>query len=346
MAEELRKTLEGLLRKAGLWLDEDVLKEGIRLFSQALMELEVEEHLGAGRYERIAERAGYRNGYREREWDTRVGTIDLKVPRVRDGSSFPSLLDPRKRAERALVSVVQEAYVHGVSTRRVDDLVQALGMQGISKSQVSRLCQELGDEVEKFRCRPLGSEYPYLWMDATFLKVRQDGRVVSQAVVIAIGVKASGERAVLGWDVGPSEDGAFWLQFLRGLKARGLGGVQLVVSDAHQGLKDAIATVLAGTAWQRCRVHFVRNVLALVPKTAAEMVAATIRTVFMQPDAQSTREQWRNHPQVDSLCQAPTGNEWRCLLGACQFRRWSGGCRALVGREGRGGRRSPRGSGP
>jgi putative transposase len=225
-------------------------------------------------------------------------------------------------------------------------LVQALGMQGISKSQVSRLCQELGDEVEKFRCRPLGSEYPYLWMDATFLKVRQDGRVVSQAVVIAIGVKASGERAVLGWDVGPSEDGAFWLQFLRGLKARGLGGVQLVVSDAHQGLKDAIATVLAGTAWQRCRVHFVRNVLALVPKKAAEMVAATIRTVFMQPDAQSTREQWRNHPQVDSLCQAPTGNEYCCLLGECQFRRWSGGCRALVGREGRGGRRSPRGSGP
>jgi putative transposase len=296
MAEELRKTLDGLLRKAGLWRDEDVLKEGIRVFSQALMELEVEEHLGAGRYERIAERAGYRNGYREREWDTRVGTIDRKVPRVRDGSYFPSLLDPRKRAERALVSVVQEAYVHGVSTRRVDDLVKALGMQGISKSQVSRLCQELGDEVEQFRCRRLTEEYPYLWMDATFLKVRQDGRVVSQAVVIAIGVKASGEREVLGWDVGPSEDGAFWLQFLRGLKARGLGGVQLVVSDAHQGLKDAIATVLAGTCWQRCRVHFVRNVLALVPKSAAEMVAATIRTVFMQPDAQSTKEQWRNHP--------------------------------------------------
>ena len=285
-----------------MWQDEDVFKEGIRLFSQALMELEVEEHLGAGRYERIAERAGYRNGYREREWDTRVGTIDLKVPRVRDGSYFPSLLDPRKRAERALVSVVQEAYVHGVSTRRVDDLVKALGMQGISKSQVSRLCAELGDEVEKFRCRRLTEQYPYLWMDATFLKVRQDGRVVSQAVVIAIGVKASGEREVLGWDVGPSEDrvpsGCFWLQFLRGLKARGLGGVQLVVSDAHQGLKDAIATVLAGACWQRCRVHFVRNVLALVPKSAAEMAAATIRTVFMQPDAQSTKEQWRNHPQV------------------------------------------------
>src|SRR6185437_6907619 len=243
MADELRMALAEVLRKAGVE-KADFLREGVRVLAEELMAMELSEHVGAERHERTADRTGYRNGYRERPWDTRVGTVELRVPRVRDGSFFPSLLEPRRRAEKALVAVVQEAYVHGVSTRRVDDLVQALGMQGISKSQVSRLCAELGDEVEKFRCRRLDEQYPYLWMDATFLKVRQDGRVVSQAVVVAIGVKASGEREVPGWDVGPSEDGAFWLQFLRGLKARGLGGVQLVVSDAHRGLKDAIATVL------------------------------------------------------------------------------------------------------
>jgi transposase-like protein len=219
--------------------------------------------------------------------------VELRVPRVRDGSFFPSLLEPRKRAERALAAVVQEAYVQGVSTRRVDDLVQALGMTGISKSQVSRLCQELDAEVERFGTRRLDSAYPYVWLDATFVKVRVGGRVVSQAVVIALGVRQSGEREVLGLDVGPSEDGAFWLQFLRALVARGLSGVQLVISDAHQGLKGAIAAVLGGAGWQRCRAHFVRNALALVPKTASQMVAATIRTVFVQPDAASAREQWR-----------------------------------------------------
>ena len=249
--------------------------------------------VGAERYERALTRTGQRNGYREREWDTRVGTIELQVPRVRDGSFFPSLLEPRKRAERALVAVVQEAYVQGVSTRRVDDLVQALGMTGISKSQVSRLCQALDGEVERFRSRRLDGPYPYVWLDATFVKVRDQGRVVSMAVVVAIGVRASGEREVLGLDVGPSEDGAFWLQFLRSLVARGLSGVKLVISDAHQGLKGAIAAVLQGAGWQRCRVHFVRNALALVPKTAAQMVAATIRTVFVQPDAEAAREQWR-----------------------------------------------------
>jgi transposase-like protein len=212
---------------------------------------------------------------------------------VRDGSFFPSLLEPRKRAERALVAVVQEAYVQGISTRRVDELVQTLGLTGISKSQVSRLCQALDAEVERFRTRRLVGPYPYVWLDATFVKVREAGRVVSQAVVIAIGVRGSGEREVLGVDVGPSEDGAFWLQFLRSLVARGLDGVQLVVSDAHQGLKGAIAAVLAGAGWQRCRVHFVRNALALVPKSAGAMVAATIRTVFAQPDAASAQEQWR-----------------------------------------------------
>jgi putative transposase len=236
---------------------------------------------------------GYRNGTRERTWDTRVGTIELQVPRVRDGSFFPSLLEPRRRAERALVGVVQEAYVQGVSTRRVDDLVQALGMQGISKSQVSRLCAELDNEVERFRTRKLVGPYPYVWLDGTFVKVRENGRVVSQAIVIAIGVTNSGEREVLGLDVGPTESGAFWLAFLRSLVARGLGGVKLVVSDAHAGLKAAIASVLQGAVWQRCRVHFIRDVLGLVHKDAQQMVAATIRTVFVQPDAAAARHTWR-----------------------------------------------------
>ena len=293
MAQDLSMALTELLRKAELERDADFLREGVRVLSQALMELEVTQHLGADRHERTPLRTGQRNGYREREWDTRVGTIELQVPRVRDGSFFPTLLDPRKRAERALVAVVQEAYIQGVSTRRVDDLVQVLGMNGISKSQVSRLCKELDAEVEQFRNRRLEGSYPYVWLDATFLKVRRQGRVDSMAVVIAIGVRDSVEREVLGLDVGPSEDGAFWLQFLRALISRGLTGVQLVVSDAHLGLKGAIAAVLQGASWQRCRVHFVRNALALVPKSAAPMVAATIRTAFVQPDAASAREQWR-----------------------------------------------------
>jgi transposase-like protein len=293
MADELRMALLELLRKADLERDADFLREGVRALARELMELEVTQHVGAERYERAAERTGQRNGYRERAWDTRVGTLELRVPRVHDGSFFPSLLEPRKRAERALVAVVQEAYVQGVSTRRVDEQVRALGLEGVSKSQVSRLCRELDAEVERFRTRRLDGPYPYVWLDATFVKVRQGGRVVSMAVVIAIGVRSSGEREVLGLDVGPSEDGAFWLQFLRGLVARGLGGVQLVTSDAHQGLKGAIAAVLQGAAWQRCRVHFVRNALALVPKAAVQMVAATIRTVFVQPDAAAARETWR-----------------------------------------------------
>ena len=299
MADELRMALGELLRKAQAERDADFLREGVRVLSQALMDLEVTQHVGAERYERVAERSGQRNGYRERTWDTRVGTIDLRVPRVRDGSFFPSLLDPRKRAERALVAVVQEAYVQGISTRRVDHVVHALGLQGVSKSQVSRLCQDLDAEVERFRTRRLGGPYPYVWLDATFVKVREQGRVVSQAVVLATGVKASGEREVLGLDVGPSEDGAFWVQFLRGLVARGLSGVQLVISDAHEGLKDALRAVLQGASWQRCRVHFIRNALAYVPRSAAPMVAATIRTVFVQPDAAGAHEQW--HRVVETL---------------------------------------------
>jgi putative transposase len=295
MADEVSMALDELLRKAQISDDVDFLREGVRALAEALMELEVTRHVSAGRYERTPERRGERNGTRERRWDTRVGSIALRVPRVRDGSDFPSLLEPRRRAERALVAVVQEAYVQGVSTRRVDELVQALGLSGISKSQVSLLCQELDAEVERFRTRPLSETvYPYVWLDATYLKARSSGRVVSQAVVIAIGLNAAtGQREVLGLDVGPSEDGAFWLAFLRGLLARGLVGVQLVVSDAHEGLKAAIAAVLHGASWQRCRVHFVRNALALVPKSAAQLVAATIRTVFAQPEPEMARQTWR-----------------------------------------------------
>jgi transposase-like protein len=291
MADDFRMALEELLRKAEVE-DPDFLRDGVRVLAQELMDLEVSQHLGVQRYERSPERRGHRNGTRERPWDTRVGTIELSVPRVRDNSYFPSLLQPRKRAEQALVAVVQEAYVHGVSTRRVDDLVQALGMTGISKSQVSRLCQALDAEVERFRTRRLEGPYPYVWLDATFPKVRTDGRVVSMALVIAIGVNARGEREVLGLDVGASENGAFWLTFLRSLVARGLSSVRLVISDAHEGLKGAIAAVLHGASWQRCRVHWLRNAMALVPKSAQQMVGATIRTVFSQPDVLGTREQW------------------------------------------------------
>ncbi len=267
MADELRIGLTELLRKAHIEGDAEFLKEGVRALSQALMEMEVEEHIGATRHERTPGRKGQRNGYRQRIWDTRVGAVELSVPRVRDGSYFPSLLEPRRRAERALSAVVQEAYVHGISTRKVDELVKALGMTGISKSRVSELCEQLDEEVERFRNRELEGPYPYIWLDATYLKSRQDGRVVSTAVVIAVGVKAeTGEREVLGLDVGPSEDGSFWLTFLRSLVTRGLKGVRLVTSDAHRGLKGAIEAVVQGASWQRCRVHFMRNALSLVPK--------------------------------------------------------------------------------
>ena len=259
MADETRIALEGLLRKAQLEGDADFLREGVRVLTQALLELEVSQHLGAEKHERTPERTGQRNGYREREWDTRVGTVELRVPRVRDGSFFPALLERRRRAERALVAVVQEAYVQGVSTRRVDDVVKALGLDGISRSQVSRLCSELDAEVERFRMRRLEGEYPYVWLDATFLKVRRDHRIQQAALVIAVGVRSTGEREVLGLDLGPSEDGAFWLSFLRTLVARGLSGVQLVASDSHEGLKRAIAATLHGAGWQRCRVHTVRT---------------------------------------------------------------------------------------
>jgi transposase-like protein len=264
--------------------DGDVLREGVRVLAQALMDTEVTALVGAERHERSEDRTGYRNGTRVRTWDTRVGTVDLAIPKVRPGTYFPSLLQPRRRAEQALLTVVQEAYVHGVSTRKVDDLVKALGLDGISKSEVSRICAELDPVVEAFRTRPLVGEHPYVWLDATYHKVRIDGRVVSQATVVAIGVTLDGERQILGVDVGASEDRSFWTAFLRSLVKRGLAGVRLVISDAHEGLKQAISTVLNGVAWQRCRVHFMRNLLATVPQTMREPIAAIVRTIFAQPD--------------------------------------------------------------
>jgi putative transposase len=287
---DFRIALEELLRK-GEVDDLDFLREGIRVLAQALMELEVSQKIGAERHARSAERVTYRNGYRQRSWDTRVGTIDLQIPKLRQGSYFPSLLEPRRRAEKALVAVVQEAYVHGVSTRKMDDLVQALGMTGVSKSQVSRLCEELDEVVQAFRNRPLEGRYPYIWLDAKYVKARDGGRVVNMALVIAVGVRDNGDREVLGFDVGHSEDGGFWTAFLRHLVARGLKGVLLVTSDAHEGLKQAIRTVLNGATWQRCRVHFMRTLLSLVPKSAQSMVAALVRTIFAQPDQQAARLQ-------------------------------------------------------
>jgi putative transposase len=298
MADELRIGLKELMRKAQVEGDADFLREGIRALSEAIMEMEVEDHIGAVRHERTLGRTGQRNGYRQRVWDTRVGAVELKVPRVRDSSYFPSLLEPRRRAQRALSAVVQEAYVHGVSTRKVDELVKALGMGGISKSRVSETVRgtRRGGRALQGPAggRPLEGSYPYVWVDATYLKARQDGRVSSTAVVIAVGVKAqTGEREVLGLDVGPGEDGAFWSSFLRSLVVRGLSGVRLVTSDSHRGLKGAIEAILHGASWQRCRVHFMRNALSLVPKAAQQMVGATIRTVFAQPDAVGAHQQWR-----------------------------------------------------
>ncbi len=264
--------------------DGDVLREGIRVLSQALMESEVAGLIGAERHERTSERTAYRNGTRTRSWDTRVGTVDLAIPKVRPGTYSPSLLPPRRRAEQALLAVVQEAYVHGVSTRKVDDPVKALGLDGLSKAEVSRICGELDPLVEAFRTRSITGEHPYVWLDATYHKVRVDGRVVSQATVVAIGVTQGGERQILGLDVGASEERSFWTAFLRSLVKRGLAGVRLVISEAHEGLRPAISTVLVGAAWQRCRVHFMRNLLATVPRALREPVAAIVRTIFAQPD--------------------------------------------------------------
>lgn len=280
-----------ILRQMGMDRDADFLRDGAQLLSQRLIELEATERIGADRYERTAERCTSRNGYRDRTWETRVGKLELRIPKVREGAFFPSFLEPRKMAEKAILSVVQEAYVHGVSTRKVDSLVRALGLDGIDKSEVSRIARELDEEVNLFLNRPLEGPYPYVWLDATYLKVRSDHRVVSKALVIALGVKMTGEREILGFAIGPCESEPFWQEFLKNLVARGLSGVELVISDAHEGLKKAIRKVLLEASWQRCTVHFMRNVLAHVPRAAQQMVAAYIRTIFAQPDQETARAQ-------------------------------------------------------
>ena len=284
-------SLLDVLRHMGMDEDADFLRDGAQLLTQRLIELEAAERIGAGRYERTPERSTSRNGYRDRPWETRVGCLDLRIPKLREGSFFPSFLEPRKMTEKAILSVVQEAYVHGVSTRKVDDLVRALGLDGIDKSEVSRIARELDEEVNLFLSRPLEGPYPYVWLDATYLKVRHDHRVVSKALVIALGVKMTGEREILGFAIGPCETEPFWHEFLKGLVSRGLGGVKLVISDAHEGLKNAIRKVLLETSWQRCTVHFMRNALAHVPRAAQQMVAAYIRTAFAQPDQETAKAQ-------------------------------------------------------
>lgn len=295
-------TLRTLLEKSS---DADLLREMIGFTAQRLMELEVEDKTGAGYGEKSAERLVQRNGYRDRLWETRAGTVELRIPKLRKGSYFPAFLEPRRLAEKALTAVVQEAYVHGVSTRSVDDLVKAMGMTGISKSQVSRLCAEIDEKVKAFLNRPLEGDWPYLWIDATYLKVRQSGRIVSVAVIIAVGVNSDGRREVLGMDIGPSEAEPFWTGFLRKLARRGLRGVKLVISDAHEGIKAAVAKVF-NASWQRCRVHFMRNVLAHAGRQGRRVVAAFIGTAFVQDDAEAASKQWRTvadqlRPKVPKL---------------------------------------------
>src|SRR5499433_576913 len=282
-------SLRALLEKSS---DVDLLREMIGFAAQRLMELEVGGLTGAGHGERSADRINHRNGYRDRDWETRAGTVELRIPKLRKGSYFPAFLEPRRVAEKALAAVIQEAYVQGVSTRSVDELVKAMGMTGISKSQVSRLCGEIDERVGAFLSRPIEGDWPYLWIDATYVKVRQAGRIVSVAVIIAVAVNTDGIREVLGLAVGPSEAEPFWTEFLRSLTRRGLRGVKLVVSDAHEGLKAAAAKVLSAT-WQRCRVHFMRNALAHVGSKQRAMVAAAIRTAFTQETQEAARKEWR-----------------------------------------------------
>jgi transposase-like protein len=273
--------------------DGDFLKSVAEAALQRIMDYDVENLIGAAPHERTPDRQTYRNGYRERTLETRLGSLELKVPKLRTGTSyFPAFLEPRRTIEKALTAVIQEAWVAGVSTRKVEDLVQAMGMSGISKSQVSRLCEEIDERVQAFLDRPIEGDWPYLWIDATYVKVRQAGRIVSVAVIVAVGVNSDGRREVLGMDIGPSEAETFWTAFLRKLARRGLRGVKLVVSDSHEGIKAAVSKVLTAT-WQRCRVHFMRNALAHAGRSGRRVVSAFIATAFAQDDATAASQQWR-----------------------------------------------------
>ncbi len=301
MTDEMM-SLRTLLEKSS---DADLLREMVGFAAQRLMELEIESLTGAGYGERSPERINHRNGYRDRVWETRAGAVELRIPKLRRSSYFPGFLEPRRMAEKALAAVIQEAYIQGVSTRSVDELVRAMGMTGISKSQVSRLCGEIDGKVAAFLDRPLEGEWPYLWLDATYVKVREQGRIVSVAVIVAVAVNSDGRREVLGISIGVSEAETFWTDFLRSLARRGLRGVRLVISDAHEGLKAAVARVLHAS-WQRCRVHFMRNVLAYAGRQGRRVVAAFIGTAFVQDDAEAARTQWRQvadqlRPKVPKL---------------------------------------------
>jgi putative transposase len=297
-------SLRALVEKSA---DVDLLREMVGFAAQRLMELEVAGLTGAAHGERDANRINHRNGYRDRVWETRAGAVALRIPKLRKGSYFPGFLEPRRLAEKALTAVIQEAYVQGVSTRSVDELVKAMGMTGISKSQVSRLCEEIDGKIATFLTRPLEGDWPYVWLDATYVKARRDGRIVSVAVIIAVGVNGDGRREVLGMSIGASEAETFWTEFLRSLARRGLRGVKLVISDAHEGLKSAIARVL-NASWQRCRIHFMRNALAHAGKQGRRVVSAFIGTAFAQDDAEAARTQWRQvadqlRPRVKTLAE-------------------------------------------
>jgi len=287
---EDRLPLAELLAKAG---DGDFLRSVAEAVMQLLMETDVDGLIGAGRHERTGERTTYRNGYRDRTLDTRLGSLQLRIPKLRQGSYFPPFLEPRRTSEKALVAVIQEAWINGVSTRRVDDLVQAMGLAGISKSTVSKLCKDIDDRVNAFLDRPLVGDWPYLWLDATYLKQREGGRITSVAAIIAVAVNTEGRREIVGLHIGPSEAETFWATFLKSLVRRGLRGTQLVISDAHEGLKAAIRRVMS-SSWQRCRVHWMRNAQSYVPKGQQNMVAAALRQAFIHPDRPSASQALRH----------------------------------------------------